>query len=387
MLPRKFESAFACLLAAGFSLVWLALGRTALEQARAHDFLSLYSGGWMVAHGRTGDLYDPAAQLAVERQWSPPDAALVPFIRPPFYALLLAPLSRLPFEAAFRCWIALQIVLLLACWTWAFRRFGPMALAIGALSISATLGLAHGQDCVIFLAVLAASYSLAERNRPLPAGAVLELMAAKFHFTPLWAVALAVERRWKMLAAFAAAGAAAVLVSVAMVGTRGVRSYIAILENPDLEWLSPSPEFMIGFPGMAANLGMRSVAGRLAIVAAVLVLFAVAIRRAPLWRLFAATTAASLLAAPHAYGYDGAMLLCGLWPALVYSSGRYSRAAALWMATPFPFCFTLLGRPWAAAASLSLLLFLAALAWEARRTTARPASSDQTSASPGAAGG
>ena len=376
---------FACLLAAGFSLVWLALGRTALEQARVHDFLSLYSGGWMVAHGRTGDLYDPAAQLAVAHQWSPPDTPLIPFIRPPFYALLLAPLSWLPFETAFRCWIALQIVLLLACWTWAFRRFGPIALAIGALSISAALGIAHGQDCVVFLAVLASSYSLAERNRPLPAGAVLGLMAAKFHFTPLWAIALAVERRWKMLAAFVAAGAAAALVSVAMVGTRGVRSYVAMLRNPNLEWLSPSPQFMISFQGMAANLGIHGLAGRLAIVATVLVVWGLATWRAPLWRLFAATATASLLVAPHAYGYDGAMLLCGLWPAVVASSGRATRAAAVWLATPFPFCFTLLGTPWAAAASLSLLAFVAALAWDARHGAARQAATGETSV-PGRAG-
>ena len=372
-MPRRFESTFAWLLAAGFSLVWLVLGRSALDQARAHDFLSFYTGGWMLAHGRTAALYEPAAQLAAQRQWSGPTAALVPFIRPPFYALLLAPLGWLPFETAFRCWIALQILLLLACWIWAFRQFGPIAPAIGSLSISSALGIAHGQDGVVFLAVLLATYSLAVRGRTGPAGVSLGLMFVKFHLTPLWTVVLAAQRRWKMLAGFAATGAAAAAASVALVGTVGISSYIALLRNRDLEWLSPSPEFMISFQGMAANLGIRSTIGQAGIVLVVLVLFGLAIRGAPLWRVFAATITASLLAVPHVYGYDGAMLLCGLWLAVAYAKDRYVRITAFWLATPFPFCFTLLGKPWAVASSLSLLLFLAALARDARTGDSAPA--------------
>ena len=68
--------------------------------------------------------------------------------------------------------------------------------------------------------------------------------------------------------------------------------------------------------------------------------------------------------APHVYGYDAAMLLLGLWLAVFHAGLLPTRLVALWLCTPAPLSFTLIGKPWAAASSLSLMAMLAALARE-----------------------
>ncbi len=95
------QNAKVWILIAGFSALWLVLGWHVQDQAQSHDFLSLYSGAYMTSHGQAAHLYEPAAQWAVEKKLAPSNVDLVPFIRPPFYALLLSPLGRLPFRAAF----------------------------------------------------------------------------------------------------------------------------------------------------------------------------------------------------------------------------------------------------------------------------------------------
>jgi len=377
------RNAKAWIIIAGFSALWLVLGWHVREQAQSHDFLSLYTGAYMTSHGLAAHLYDPAAQWAVEKELAPSNTELVPFIRPPFYALLLSPLGRLPFGAAFVCWSLLQIGLLLACLAWAWQRFGTVALMLGCMSVPAAIGIAHGQDAVLFLAAVIVSYTLTERGEELIGGAALGVLLVKFHLTPLWIVAMILQRRWKMLAGFAATGAAAAGISLAMIGAGGVRSYAALLQNRDLEWLSPSPEFMISVQGLGANLGITSMAGYAGAAAAIVVLFLIGLQQAPLWRVYAVTTAASLLLVPHVYGYDAAMLLPGVWLAMFRAELRGTRIPVLWLCTPFPFVFALVGKPWAAASSLSVLAMLAALAEEARYSTATvrdAASSDDSPA-------
>jgi hypothetical protein len=232
----------------------------------------------------------------------------------------------------------------------------------------AAMGIAHGQDCVLFLAILIASYTFAEKGSDWLAGVVLGLLLVKFHLTPLWPVALILQRRWKMLGGFVADGIAAGAISLAMIGVNGMRSYAALLQNPDIAWLSPSPEFMISFQGLAANFDVTSLLAKATLVTTIVALFLVAIWHAPLWRLYIACTGASLLLVPHVYGYDAAMLLLGLWLAVFYSGLRSTRIVALLLLTPLPFSFTLAGKPWAAVSALSLMALMTALAGDAVRS-------------------
>src|SRR5205085_11602671 len=98
------------------------------------------------------------------------------------------------------------------------------------------------------------------------------------------------------------------------------------------------------------------------LVARVIIVFVLVLRRGPLWRLFCATSAGSLLVAPHVYGYDAGLFLLPIWLAVYCSENILTRATATALATPIPFMLTLAGSPWAATAPLVILLFLSSLA-------------------------
>ncbi len=345
-------------------LLWVALGFVVVPGARHHDFLNLYTGAKLAGQGDFASLHDPAAQLATERALAPRTQQLVPFVRPHFYAALLAPLAWLSFDRAFVVWVALQALLLLGSWVWLWRRFGPEALVFSALFAPAALGVQHGQDCVLFLLVVIGFYVLAGRGREVAAGTVLALGLAKFHLFLLWPLALVITRRWRALGGFAAGAVVLGAVSFALGGSAGVSQYIALLRMKDLERLSPSPELMVNVYSFAANFGIQSEALSFALGSAVVLAAVAAVWRAPLWRMVAATSCGSLVAAPHVYGYDAALLLVAVSLAIFLSHDRWTRLAAATAAIPIPYLVSLAGAPWSAIPALTLVLFLLALAVE-----------------------
>jgi len=348
----------------GLSAMWIALGSQILPSARSHDFLNIYTGASLAREGRFADLHDPEVQLARERRIFPQLGSLVPFVRPGFYAAFLMPLALLPYGPAFVVWIAAQSALLLACWAWIWRRFGPDALVFAALFLPCPLGIASGQDCVIMLALFILAFELAARSRWFAAGAALALMLMKFHLILLWPVALLVERRWRMLAGFCATALALVAIWVALGGMGSLRLYAALLRNKSLDHLSPSPELTISFQGLLANLGIEARWASALLIGAAILVFLWCVRAAPLWRLFAITAVASLWIVPHVYGYDASLLLLPILLTIFRSANPASRIAATLLSTPIPFGFALAGRPWAIVSSASVAIFLLLLASE-----------------------
>jgi hypothetical protein len=344
-----------------FCLIWVGLGSVIVPGARKHDFLNLYTGASLALEGNFAHLHSPQVQFARERQFVPELPTLVPFVRPPFYALLLAPLALVPFGIAFWAWLALQSTLLFGCWAWALSRWGPDALIFGALYLPTALGIASGQDCVLMLAILVATYALAEKGNNFASGAALGLGLIKFHLFLLWPLALLIQRRWRMLLGACAAVAVECLLSLWLSGWNGIVEYFQLLRNKNIERLSPSPELMIDVHGMALNFGLDSLVFRGLLVGAVILLVAAACWRAPLWQWIAAASAGSLLVPPHVYGYDAGLLLLSIWLAIFMSAAKWTRIAALLISTPIPFLMNLAGTPWAAATPVALLLFLVSL--------------------------
>jgi hypothetical protein len=355
---------FVWIVVVAFCMVWISLGSMIAPSSKGHDFLNLYSAGSLALDGKFATLHDPAVQLEREQRFVPSTPKLIPFGRPLFYSLALAPLATIPFAQAFWVFIISQSVLLLGCWAWAWRRFGPNALVFAALSLPGPLGIASGQDCTVFLALLIVAYELADREQPAGAGAVLGLMLVKYHLMLLWPVALVLQRRWKMLAGFCAVAIAEVALCLALGGVEGARKYVALVRDSNLEDLSAYKELMISLQGFAANLGIESawVIGAMAL--AIVVIFLVTAAGAPLWRTFAMTAVASLLIVPHVHGYDATLLL---WPFLLTifeSQQPASKIAATLLCTPLAFGFALAGKPYAIVASASLVIFFLLLAYE-----------------------
>jgi hypothetical protein len=358
-LPRIPVQTWVAVLAC--CLMWVGLGSIIVPGARKHDFLNLYTGAALALEGNFAHLHSPQVQLNRERQFVPELPALVPFVRPPFYALLLAPLALLPFGIAFWVWLAAQSALLFGCWAWALARWGPDALTFGAFYLPTALGIATGQDCVVMLAILIASYALSEKGDNFSSGMALGLGLIKFHLFLLWPVALLIQRRWRMMLGACAAVAAECLISLWLSGANGIAEYFQLLRNKDIERLNPSPELMIDLQGLALNFHIDALLFRALLVGVVIMLVAVACWRAPLWRWFAAASTGSLLVAPHVYGYDAGLLLLSIWLAIFMSTDKWKRIAATLICTPIPFLMNLAGTPWAAATPIALLLFLVSL--------------------------
>ena len=120
----------AILLTVCFSIMWLLMGVRSIDIGRKHDFLNIYTGASLALEGRFALLHDHDTQLARERQLVPETQQLIPFVRPAFYALMIAPLALLPYHTAFWVWMALQVSLAAICIWWGCRRFGPRFLAV-----------------------------------------------------------------------------------------------------------------------------------------------------------------------------------------------------------------------------------------------------------------
>ena len=353
-----------------FTFLWIALGSQVVSSARKHDFLNLYTGASLALDGNFRHMHSPEVQLARERKFVPQLDALVPFVRLPFYALLLAPLAFIPFAPAFWVWLGFQTSILIGCWIWAYRRWGPDALVFGALYLPAALGIAHGQDCVLMLVVVILAYVLADRGGNFSAGVALGAGLIKFHLFLAWPLALLLAKRWRMALGAAAMIAAEMILSIWLAGAGGVQEYFALLRKKDIEHLNPSPELMINVHSLAVNFGLDNVAIRAILVILVLVLAVIACWHAPWWRAVAAVSTASLLIPPHVYGYDACLLLLAIWIAIFISTDKWTRIVATLVCCPLPYLMTLAGSPWAATTPVALLLFLACLAFRKSRAPA-----------------
>ncbi len=345
-------------------LFWAITGIGPLQTAYHHDFLNLYTGSSLAREGRFTELYDINTQLSRERELLGEVAELVPFVRPHFYALLLAPLSLLPYDAAFWFWIVLQTALLVACWVWARRRFGPDALIFCCLYFPTVGGILVGQDCIFLTVILIVASVFAERGKGFWSGAVLGLALFKFHLLLLVPIAMVLHRKWKLFAGFVASGAVLALLSPLLGGFAGVEQYIRLLQADDLPELAPAPQNMINIYALGANFGVDHIALKAFLAVVVIALAAVAIWRAPLWRWPGAAIAGSILVAPHVYAYDAGILLLPLLLVVFRSPHNFSKFAATTFLTPLPFLPLVIGPPYTLIPSAALLLVLVALASE-----------------------
>ena len=254
---------------------------------RVNDFRSFYSGGSALNAGHLANLYRQQREAASQ----PLEMA---FIRPPVYALVHAPLALLPFTAAFCLWVALQSVLFLFL---VFRAQSIRKTAVVAcLFPPALIAIGQGQDAVLFLCVLVASYFLFRQRKELPAGLVLGLGLFKFHLFFLWPLVLAAQKRWRAPGAFCIVASAFTAGSIALVGMQGIRDYLAILARPALT--SPHMPEEVGIGGLMAKMQLFSLPVQLALGFVIALVAINAIRRSRMEWVFAIVPAASLFITP-----------------------------------------------------------------------------------------
>lgn len=367
---RRRVSKTALLIAAALSVFWASIGGSILIHFYKYDFLCFYIGGTLAREGRFADLYRPAAQMEVQRKAAPGVVEPRPFPRPPWFALALAPLTSLSLVHAYAVWIAALLITLLATWAWATARFGEAGLLLAVLFLPANLGLCFGQDSSAMLAVLCVSYVLLNREKNFASGLVLGLGLMKFHLLLMFPVWMILQRRWRMLAGFAATGAAFLAVSLPLMGPSGVAAYADLLLHGKTELFGHSADTMANIYSVPANFGIEWKPLNAALATLVIAIALYGLGRAPAWRAIAIAATASLLISPHAFSYDATMLLLPMWLVIENSTRKVSRYAALILAAPVTFFFTLADPPLRCIPALALLAFLIAMATD--RSVSQP---------------
>src|SRR5882762_21888 len=200
------------------------------------DFASFYTAGRIVQSGQSPRLYDPALQWKVQQEFASTvkiRRGPLPYIRPPFEALLFLPLAYLTYPTACVVWMALKTILLLAI-PFLLPREDHKGEAISARAWEGLLCLAffpaafdllQGQDSVLLLLILVFALRLLLRGADLQCGVVLGFGLFKFHFIiPLIAI-FALRKKSRVVMGFLATASFLFVVSLMLVHWAGILAY------------------------------------------------------------------------------------------------------------------------------------------------------------------
>lgn len=197
------------------------------------DFLMFYTAGTMVQQDPLS-LYDEVRQQAEFRRILPglePDSCRLPYRYPPVVAILMAPLSRLPFPYAFAVFAALSVAL--GCLTVKMFNHLEATLLGGAsacfgwwmmgwpVALETILG---GQQAFFGLAIATATILLLQREREVGAGMVLGLACYKPNLLLLFGFALLL-RYPRMIWGVAVSATALLVLQLAVGGVACIETY------------------------------------------------------------------------------------------------------------------------------------------------------------------
>jgi hypothetical protein len=200
------------------------------------DFASFYPAAQMVRLGESARLYDPGLQREMQQQFPlsvRKRRGPLPYIRPPFEALLFIPLAYFKYPPACVLWTGFNVILLLVVAAILSRirgqergasTYGLIALLSFAF-FPVAFDLVVGQDSILLLLILAVGLRLLLRGKEFECGAVLALGLFKFHLViPLLAI-FVLRKKGRLVLGFAAVAGVLLAISWMMVGSTGIWAY------------------------------------------------------------------------------------------------------------------------------------------------------------------
>ncbi|MCI0558875.1 MAG: DUF2029 domain-containing protein [Nitrososphaera sp.] len=298
------------------------------------DFAAFYAGAQIAGTAQMDQLYqvEPGYRLQQEL-WGPgnyqPD---VTYIRLPFYALLLKPLTLFEYNTAHWIWFTLRLAAVAGfIFLWPGKRSDSALLV--AVTVAIPMGLFSGQDSVLLLPLLALFYRWLE-TRPLLAGLVLSLCAIKPHLFILVAVLVIVQRRWEALRGALAGGACLVPLSF----LAGGRTWLwAFLDAATAGRTNPVVDRMYNLHGLLQGNPLEPLAYALIALVA-----AVAFSRLPASRSLALALIGGMLISHHAYYPDVVILIPAVL--LLQAEGWTVKALALAALSPLALFAPIVGQ-------------------------------------------
>jgi hypothetical protein len=198
------------------------------------DFSVFYTAGTILREGLGHQLYDRQLQYEIQQGFTrrvPFRRGPLPFIHPPFEALIFWPLSWLNYRTAYWVWDAISVVMLVgvgvilrSCVT-AFRLVNWKFTIYAFTFFPVVMCLLQGQDSILLLLFCTLALRAMKRESDVLAGCWLALGSLKFQFTlPIVALFFLWQRR-RVLLGFLPVVLVLVLLSVAVSGIRSLVDY------------------------------------------------------------------------------------------------------------------------------------------------------------------
>ena len=194
------------------------------------DFRTFYTAGHLI---RSGQVYDYPAELAAQNALVSPNRYALPFLYPPYAALLFAPFSLVSYKVAYFIFFLLNLYFCLAAatilrpytllirarWRWAmpllFLSFMPLGIA-----------LIYGQVSLFLLLLYCACFAAIQSEKPYLAGIFLSLALIKFQIALPIVLFFLLWRQWRFIAGFASGAVALALVSLRVTGLKSSFAYL-----------------------------------------------------------------------------------------------------------------------------------------------------------------
>ena len=234
----------------------------------------------------------------------------LPFINPPVFAWLIAPLTALPLPIAYAVWCAISLAALVWGWHIAAPYSGlrKLTLLLAALALWPVLdAFFFGQPSLVLLALVATSWWLCTKDRPLAAGAALALATAiKPHTVILVPVVLAATGRYRPFLSWAAFCSVLAIASVLALGPSGLNTMLHTLEYGQTDTGQAHYTLAYIFGTGLLTYALEGLLGATAVVIAWR-------RRADLNFVFALGLLGSLVFAFHLHSYDYVALVLAAW--------------------------------------------------------------------------
>ncbi len=223
----------------GILLSYILIAPRVYDSPEGADFSTFYTAGKIVQRGQGSQLYDWKLQTRVQSEFSQVAAVrhlALPYMRPPFDALLFLPLSYLPYLRAFQIWIALSVLLVglaAALLRWRIPEFLAIPWWIYYPAVFSYCPIAHGfalgQDHALVFFLFALVMIFLREGKDFRAGCFLGLALIKFQLVLPFIIVLLLKKQFRALGGFLAVAVLLSGVGTWVLGWQGAMAYPAYL--------------------------------------------------------------------------------------------------------------------------------------------------------------
>jgi hypothetical protein len=280
-------------------------------------------------------VYDQSLVAAAQKHLVPGEWAQ-PFLSPPTVAWLAAPLTVFPFWTAFGIWAVAGFLALAAALAWSgvSTGTGRWIAVLGALTPWWVLHAVNLGQVVPFVAAgVVLAWRLMRDDQDIAAGVLLSVIFLKPNTAILLPVALLAAGRFRVFAAWLAAGAVLAVIALLVLGPHGLSGYLNQLRAP-----LPSGADALTLKGAIGATGVFAAVVRVVVVGLVL---ATAVRlRASVGLVVPVGIVGSLIVSPYLHASDLCLLAAAAWMVWEERSAlawRIALAVGWVVASPFVF--------------------------------------------------